>query len=425
MAPRDESMGDEHESAKKSEAGGSGTGERVERAHGEAARTPEEANAMATALQYEPAGALDMAVYNNVRGSLFGSQAGAPHRLGRYVVLGTLGRGGMGVVLRAFDLELDRQVALKVLHEHLGDRQTARLRREAQAMAKLSHPNVVQVYEVGQVDGRTFVAMELVRGQTPRQWMKQDPRPGWKACVRLFIRLGQGLAAAHEQGLVHRDFKPDNAIIDGKGRPRVLDFGLARRDDPVEVESEPEWADALHSESADTSLTRTGVVMGTPAYMPPEQMRGRDTDARSDQFSFCVSLYEVLYGQRPFVGSSSAQLLVAIEDGEIKPVPRGPTIPAALRKAVVRGMAAEPGDRWPSMEALLAELRAIVKRPLRRAVGMGGVAVLALAALGTRALVVQSEQLIEKDDEITDKQARIEEQFAQLQQRDRRLSAEL
>jgi predicted Ser/Thr protein kinase len=152
-----------------------------------------------------------------------------PRQLGRYVVLDSLGQGGMGVVLRAYDRELDRTVALKVLHREIDEQHTQRLRREAQAMAKLSHPNVVQVYEVGEVEGQTFVAMELVKGKTLCEWMQRQPRPGWRECVELFVQVGAGLAAAHERGLVHRDFKPGNAIVDEKGRPRVLDFGAQPR----------------------------------------------------------------------------------------------------------------------------------------------------------------------------------------------------
>jgi Protein kinase domain len=159
-------------------------------------------------------------------------------RLGRYIPIEELGRGGMGRVLRAYDPQLQREVALKLLHDELDEGHTARLLREAQAMAKLSHPNVVQVYEADRVGDQTFVAMELVEGRTLRAWMRQQPRPDWRTSVELFVQLGAGLAAAHERGLVHRDFKPGNAIIDGKGRPRVLDFGLARKLD-AEANDEP------------------------------------------------------------------------------------------------------------------------------------------------------------------------------------------
>ncbi|MCA9712715.1 MAG: serine/threonine protein kinase, partial [Myxococcales bacterium] len=225
-------------------------------------RTPEEPSAGDLALEAQ-------------RAKVFGALFSKPvlRRFGRYVVLDVLGQGGMGVVLKGYDDELDRQVAIKVLHRELDQQHTARLRREAQAMAKLSHPNVVQVYEVGQIEGQTFVAMELVKGKTLRQWLEQEPRPGWKACVEVSIQLGQGLAAAHKRGLVHRDFKPGNAIVDEEGRARVLDFGLARRGEQDEQDEPPSLiqrarTDAHAAVPLEASLTKTGAVLGTPAYMP-------------------------------------------------------------------------------------------------------------------------------------------------------------
>ncbi len=252
-------------------------------------------------------------------------------------------------------------------------------------MAKLSHPNVVQVYEVGQLEGRTFVAMELVKGQTPREWMQREPRPEWRQCVRLFIQLGDGLAAAHAQGLIHRDFKPGNAIIDDQGRARVLDFGLARYVNDGET-----LTDSVDTQSARTgpqqvvtsqmSLTETGAVLGTPAYMPLEQMLGQEADARSDQFSFCVSLHEAIYGERPFEGATMMALMVAMKRGMLRPAPKGTKVPAALRKVLLRGLAVEPEQRWPSMEALLDELRRLSAPRGRRLVVLGVTA--GLAALG-------------------------------------------
>jgi tetratricopeptide (TPR) repeat protein/tRNA A-37 threonylcarbamoyl transferase component Bud32 len=310
-----------------------------------------------------------------------------PQKLGRYVVLGELGRGGMGVVLEAFDRALDRRVALKVLHRELGEQHTQRLLREAQALAKLSHPHVVQVYEVGEANGQAFIAMELVQGRSLREWLMQDPRPGWRECVQVYVQVGEGLAAAHAQGLVHRDFKPGNAVIDGAGRARVLDFGLARRmhdaadarpsvEARVEASVEPSVEEAALAQS----LTRTGAVVGTPAYMAPEQLKGLEADARSDQFAYCVALYEALCGKRPFEGSSMAALMVSMLSGQVRPVPRGTEVPAAVRTVLLRGLAIDPGARWPSMDALLGELRRIVS-PRRRgwlALGVAG----GLAAIG-------------------------------------------
>ncbi|MEM9454354.1 MAG: tetratricopeptide repeat protein [Myxococcota bacterium] len=311
-------------------------------------------------------------------------RAAEPRTLGRYVVLDSLGQGGFGVVLRAYDRQLDRAVALKVLHRAIDVRHAQRLRREAQAMAKLSHPNVVQVYEVGEVDGLTFVAMELIKGQTVRAWMEQQPRPGWRACVELFVQLGAGLAAAHEQGLVHRDFKPGNAMIDGKGRARVLDFGLARLEED-EAADEPSAAiqkvreEAYAQMLSPNDLTQTGMVLGTPAYMALEQMSGQPADARSDQFSFCVALYEAVYGERPYEGDMITELFVSMHDDQVRPAPPGRDVPLALRRVLLRGLAGAAKERWPSMEALLEALQRVAAPRRRRGtavvVGVGLLAV--------------------------------------------------
>ncbi|MEM7157263.1 MAG: serine/threonine-protein kinase [Myxococcota bacterium] len=305
-------------------------------------------------------------------------------RYGRYVVLSVLGHGGMGIVLEGYDEELDRRVALKLLHDHLGRRHRDRLRREAQAMAKLSHPNVVQVYEVGDADGQTFVAMELLRGPTVRSWMEQEPRPGWRASVEVFVQLGAGLAAAHERDLVHRDFKPDNAMLDEDGRARVLDFGLVRQWGDEDFESSTA-ADSNGSDSMSAregSLTKTGALLGTPAYMSPEQMSGAAVDARSDQFNFCVALYEAVYGERPYEGDSVAQLITSMERESLRGAPPKSSVPARLRRVLSRGLAYDPAQRWPSMEALLAELRVQIA-PRGRARTTLAVGVLALGLGGS------------------------------------------
>ncbi|HWB80672.1 MAG TPA: serine/threonine-protein kinase [Nannocystaceae bacterium] len=282
----------------------------------------------------------------------------ARDRIGRYRVVGTLGRGGMGRVYEAVDDRLDRGVAVKILHEHLSDGHRRRLVREAQALARLSHPNVVHVYEIEEADGETFIAMELVRGQTLEEWARRDPSPSWRVCVEVYRQAGAGLAAAHSEGLVHRDFKPSNAIIDAKGRVRVLDFGIVRQAD----EREPTAAeDAPFVAGPDTvieggGLTTTGTLLGTPAYMAPEQMSRHDVDARGDQFSFCVSLYEALYGERPFAGDTIAQLMFAVTSGHVRPAPTGSAVPSQLRRVLLRGLAVEPEQRWPTMEALLKAL---------------------------------------------------------------------
>ncbi|MEM9462573.1 MAG: tetratricopeptide repeat protein [Myxococcota bacterium] len=320
--------------------------------------------------------------------------------LGHFTVLGILGEGGMGVVYRAYDRTLDRPVAVKVLRHGLDLEYDQRLLREAKALAQLSHPNVVQVYEVGQVDGQSFVAMELLRGQTLRRWQQQRPQPSWRACVRVYRQAGAGLAAAHQRGLVHRDFKPSNAIVDHEGRVRVLDFGLARAGDDgptyeLHQDGGSTWGtghgaldDSSLGSGLDRRLTRTGLVMGTPMYMPLEQMRGEAFDARGDQFSFCVALYEAVYGVRPFAGDSLAKLRANLADGRFAPRPRGPAIPTKLHEIICRGLAVDPEHRWPSMDALLHALQAL-DSPRRRVASVLGLG-LGLVAAGT-GLVYQAE----------------------------------
>jgi len=312
-------------------------------------------------------GVAEVAERDRVFEALFHAPASRP-QLGRYTVLGTLGRGGMGTVLEAFDPVLDRRVAIKVLRRALDERPRARLMREARALARLSHPNVVQVYEAGEADGRAFVAMELVQGRSLREWLQRRPSPGWRECVGAYLQAGEGLAAAHAAGLVHRDFKPDNAVIDGKGRVRVLDFGLVRQSEGLRYGEQARALAGLDPSPRSASLTRTGVVLGTLAYMPLEQMQGERADARSDQFSFCVALYEALYGVRPFEGRSVYALMLAFRRGKLPPPPRRTRVPEALRKLLLRGLAIDPRQRWPSMGALLDELRASSSVASRRRV---------------------------------------------------------
>ncbi|QSQ19136.1 serine/threonine protein kinase [Pyxidicoccus parkwayensis] len=297
-------------------------------------------------------------------------QSGA--RVGRYVLLRRVGEGGMGVVFAAYDPDLDREVALKLLKPGAVANAEARGRlvREAQALARLSHPNVVTVHDVG-LDGDTvFLAMELVRGRTLRHWLAEAPRP-WREVLARFLQAGQGLAAAHAVGLVHRDFKPDNVLLGDDGQVRVTDFGLARPapDNPVTgngpaPEAPPREGDTL-----------AGVRQGTPAYMSPEQWRGERADARSDQFSFCIALYEALFGQRPFAGGTAAERARALREGRVTPPPRGSRVPGTVRDAVLRGLAVDPASRHLSLDALLARLesgpRARRWRQVAAALAMG------------------------------------------------------
>jgi len=304
-------------------------------------------------------------------------------RIGRYEIRGALGGGGMGVVYDGHDATLDRHVAIKLLRPDsagAGSQGRTRLEREAQAMAKLSHPNVATVYEVGEHDGQIFVAMELVRGQTLRAWCDTDDR-SWREVLAIYRDVGRGLAAAHDAGIVHRDFKPDNVMVGADGRPRVLDFGLARpAGEYASGEGSVSDATNISSGALDSPLTLTGSVMGTPAYMSPEQHSGKRADARTDQFAYCVALYESLYGERPFAGNTMGELAVATAQGVLRPAPKGSTVPAWVRAAVERGLSADENARYASMRELLA---ALVRDPnaqrRRRLIQVGAACVIVVA----------------------------------------------
>lgn len=338
----------------------------------------------------EPDGEPDPAVDDSTQGvgsSPAGDvrgQRGEPSTLGRYLLRRPLGAGAMGAVYEAHDVTLGRTVAIKVLHHELSERDRQRLHREALALARLSHPNVVHIYEIGREHQRNFIAMEYVRGRTLDGW--QRGRPSWRECVRVYLQAGQGLAAAHAEGLVHRDFKPSNCILGEDGRVRVVDFGLACVAD-TEHASELDRGDGLvegFTESLDVRLTRTGAVLGTLAYMPIEQISGAPATRQSDQFSFCASLYEALYGVRPFGGRALGQLTLALATGKIEPAPKGSRVPARLRRVLLRGLSTEPDDRWPSMDDLLAVLSRVAHRRRSGAavlVALGGAAGVAVGAM--------------------------------------------
>jgi serine/threonine-protein kinase len=303
--------------------------------------------------------------------------------LDHFIVVDRLGAGGMGVVLAAYDPDLDRKVAIKLLRPDLfGDVATAeaaraRLVREAQAMAKLSHPNVITVHEVGTVRGQVFVAMEFVDGSTLRRPRDDEPR-AWRETLDLYLQAGRGLAAAHHAGLVHRDFKPDNVLVGRDGRVQVTDFGLVGT--LARGSSEPVGGDLPRPRDSLAELTLTGSIMGTPAYMAPEQHAGQAVDARADQFSFCVSLYEALYNARPFAGETYDKLAANVLAGTLQPAPRA-DVPLWLRRVVLRGLATDPAERFASMDELLDAL-AYDRRQRRRrtAFVIGGFVVTALVA---------------------------------------------
>ncbi|MEM6292318.1 MAG: serine/threonine-protein kinase [Myxococcota bacterium] len=356
-------------------------------------------------------------------------ESALPGAIGRYRITRKIGEGGMGVVYAAFDPELQRDVAVKLIRadRFRGDIHgaSARLRREAQITAQLAHPNVVTIYDVGESDGGVYIAMELVDGPSLSRWVKQDART-WREVVSMFFGAGRGLAAAHDAGLIHRDFKPSNVLV-GDRRARVVDFGLAN-DAPVRSRPLAPTADLLSTAPSESgrgrlsdvlitstapagttspaagslsttttqedvaglietghdvettstggssgdlmtvtvdgdepvtvegSITNTGHFIGTPAYMAPEQFLGREADARTDQFAFCVSLYEGLYGQRPFEGATASEIARNVVSGNVLAAPGRARVPGWLRNILLRGLAVDPAERHESVKALLASM---------------------------------------------------------------------
>ena len=274
----------------------------------------------------------------------------------------------MGVVYAAYDEQLDRKVALKLVRNAgqgpAGQRE--RILREAQAMARISHPNVVHIYEVGEHEGAIFIAMEFIEGTTLASWQRQPART-WSEVLTMYLRAGQGLLAAHQAGLVHRDFKPENVLIGNDGRVKVADFGIARGLKYESIESAPaiapEFAAAERSrisgERSPLAMslgTSGGLIVGTPGYMSPEQYAGLPTDVRSDQFSFCASLYEALYHRLPFAGENLAEVAANVLAGKLQPAPENSAVPLGIRDALLRGLSREPEERFPALTEIMEEL---------------------------------------------------------------------
>ncbi|MCA9652054.1 MAG: serine/threonine protein kinase [Myxococcales bacterium] len=351
---------------------------------------------------------------------------GAPSHIGRYRVEGPLGSGGVGVIYAAFDPKLGRRVAVKLLRpDRFAEdpvRAGERLHEEAQAMARLAHPNVVTVFDVGDHEGGVYIAMELVEGRSLRDWLEDTARP-WREVLAMYFQAGRGLAAAHDAGLVHRDFKPPNVLVGHDGRARVVDFGLASSGPTVvvpepgesgeleraaisdlyhrptrltDVETTIDESGRVPSLAPDSSgifntldrrydvvttfagdltvdgtaqglgfdpgatipggLTRSGVVAGTPAYMAPELFMGRPADARSDQFAYCVALYEGLYGQRPFAGHTASEIAEEVLAGRIRPPPERTRVPGWIHSIVEQGLAKHRQDRHESIRSMLASI---------------------------------------------------------------------
>jgi hypothetical protein len=336
-------------------------------------------------------------MYAQVRGGLFGRSV-EPVELGRYEILERIGAGGMGMVYAGRDPQLDRVVALKLIRpERLargGDVEAAqrRLLREAQAMARVSSPYCVTVFEAGTHGRQVFVAMEFVEGRNLSRWLLAQRR-SWSEVVEVFIQAARGLAAVHAAGLVHRDFKPDNVLIGDDGRARVADFGLAAAAGDASG-SDPT---RLGSAGSDT-LTRTGALVGSLAYMSPEQHRGETVDARSDQFSFCIALFEALVGHRPFGGDSAEGLRRDVLSGAVD-WREAPKLPDRLLRLLRRGLSTEPSDRWGDMNAIVAELHRIA-HPNRRWAWAAGAATLVAGSVAiTAGLMAERAPLCQRAEE--------------------------
>lgn len=296
----------------------------------------------------------------------------APRQIGRFVLLDVLGEGGMGRVFRAYDPTLAREVAIKLLHNKSRDPAAAeRLVREAQSMAQVSHPNIVAIYEVGRDEGRVFLAMELVVGKTLRQWLKDGPPV--HRIIDAFIQAAAGLGAAHEQGLVHRDFKPGNVFVGSDGRVRVGDFGLAkgRMDDGL-VNS----ASSSDRTTGDSNITEQGSIIGTPPYMAPEQHAGHELTPACDQYAFGVALYEALEGQRPFSNKKLVELVRAKRRRETRPMSKATP---RLAKAITRMLEPEPQDRFDSMTRVAEALAPKRKTGAAWTIGLGAALIAAVA----------------------------------------------
>jgi formylglycine-generating enzyme required for sulfatase activity len=325
------------------------------------------------------------------------SAVGDPGRgdlVGRYLVLGRVGAGAMGVVLAAHDPELDRKVALKLLRpSRSGSRaedvaaRGASLAREARAIARLSHPSVVAIHDVGCHAGQVFLAMEFLAGGTLREWLAERRRDR-REILGCFVQIGRALAAAHAAGIVHRDFKPDNVLMGTDGRPRVADFGLARLDGSPPLQPE--------RGQPEPRLTTPVAMVGTPAYMAPEQLFGTEIDARSDQFSFGVALFEALTGERPYTGATTFEIAARVATGAVQ-FPRQAAVPRRLQRALRRALAPDPGDRFSSMEPLVAALGPTRLAALRRTVLAAGVAALVVGSVsGAAALAIGRRHALER-----------------------------
>jgi len=287
----------------------------------------------------------------DVKAHLFGRPA-EPVKVGRFRVEKKLGEGGMGKVYAAIDTMSDRKVALKIIESDDGQGR-ARIQREAKVMSELCHPNVAVVFEVGPFEDGMYLAMEFIDGVTLREWL-ETPR-AWEEVLAALLQAAEALDAAHGVRVIHRDFKPDNVMIDGDGHVSLLDFGLAK---PMPEATSVEVA----LSAMKTALTRPGARLGTPGYMAPEQVLGKTVDARADVFAFCVTAYEALFGCFPFAGDSPERVMLCVLRGEVTPPPESTEAPEAVRAVLLRGLSKEPEDRPGSMREVV---QGLLSRPER------------------------------------------------------------
>ncbi|MEM7153140.1 MAG: serine/threonine-protein kinase [Myxococcota bacterium] len=323
-----------------------------------------------------------------VQAALFGGPTPPPETIARYRILGEIGSGAMGEVLEAYDDVLTRKVAIKLVHrQRRSPRASTRMLQEARSLAQLSHPNVVQVYEAGMHGDRAWIAMEHIDGQSLTEWLGAKPRDA-SVILDVFIAAGRGLAAAHEAGFVHRDFKPDNVLIDTRGRVKVVDFGLVRAIPDSHLLETLEGDSTFNGANSSSTLhphplTQDGTVLGTPGYMSPEQIRGAALDARSDQFSFCAAAWFALFGERPFKGATLRHLHYAMHQGTVEAGTQQPRGVGAARRVLRRGLSFKPDERFASMDELLEQLSVRSRRGW--VLGAGAVALagtLAVASVG-------------------------------------------
>jgi predicted Ser/Thr protein kinase len=339
------------------------------------------------------------AIYDDASGNktalerpLFAPNLAPGKAIDRYIICGVIGQGGMGIVYSAFDPQLRRKVAVKLLRpdsDEIDASGASRLLREAQAMAQLSHPNVVQVYDLGVAGNQVFVAMEYVDGVTLRDWLAAEPRT-LDQILDAFAWAGLGLSAAHAAGIVHRDFKTSNVLLSADGRVRVTDFGLARgiREASADPAPAAQPRERRPGDRMFVTVTEVGAMIGTPAYMAPETFAGTASDARADQFTFCAALFEALHRVHPFADGLDTSMPSLL--GTLSPAPFGSAVPPAVQAVLERGLARDPAARFAGMAELLQALEGARAATPRRAIA-GRIPLLALVlgcALGALALVL-------------------------------------